>query len=280
MITSKKKVNIYRGYKNAITNCDSSLIYISLPNSMHATWANHALDAGKHVIIDKPATMNLEEAKNLLKKAKQKKLCVAEANVWMYHPMTRKIKKIIDREKGKKQHISAVFTSPPLNPENYRYKKAYGGGILLDRGSYAASCSRIFIEKSPKEVHCHIIKCNKKDIIDISFSISMLYEDGIVFSGFFSLAAEYVNRLSIHGSTYYLDAGRIFTPPADFNGNINLIKNNKKNSICVEAADTFSLFIKDVISAINKKSYSQFAKILFGDTKLLSDIINVATKVN
>ena len=273
LIPPEKLGKVYQGYSNAISICEPCLAYVSLPNSMHAEWASRALEAGFHVIIDKPAVTNIADARELVETADSKGLCLAEANVWHYHPLTQAIKNVVDKEESIPLLLSATFSSPSLDPENFRYNPDLGSGILLDRASYAVSCGRVFFGVKPKEIICRIVSSDKKGEVDITFNVMMVYPGGSVLQGFFSLSAEYRNTLSIISSSYCLDADRIFTPPADYNGIINVRRNNQTETIHVPPGNAFALFIMDVLNSIHDESFFSFSRILLEDAQILRNLI-------
>jgi len=273
VIPPEKRGKVYQGYANAISKCEPCLVYISLPNSMHAEWARRAMDADFHIVIDKPAVTDVADAGKLVEIAECKKLCLSEANVWYYHPLTQAIKNVVDKGESAPLLLSTTFSSPSLDPENFRYNPDLSSGILFDRGSYAVSCGRIFFGGPPKEIICRVVSFDRKGEVDISFNVMMVYPGGSVLQGFFSLGAEYRNTLSIIGSSYYLYADRIFTPPADYNGVFDIQRNNKTKFISVPAADTFALFIKDVLNSIHDGSFTRFSHILLEDAQILCDLI-------
>jgi len=203
-------------------------------------------------------------------------LCLSEANVWHYHPLTQVLKNVIDSEGKVPLIVSATFSSPSLNLGNFRYNPALGSGILLDRGPYVVSCGRVLFGGLPQEIIGKVNAFDKKGQVDISFSVMMVYPGGSVLQGFFSLEAEYQNAVSIISSSYYLEADKIFTPPADYNGMVNIRRKNKTESIPVPAADTFALFIKDVLNSIHDGSFVRFSRILIEDARVLDDLIRSA----
>ena len=69
VIPSEKRGKVYQGSSNVLSKCEPCLVYISLPQNMHAAWAKRALDAGFHVIIDKPSVTNIDDARELAKVA-------------------------------------------------------------------------------------------------------------------------------------------------------------------------------------------------------------------
>jgi NDP-hexose-3-ketoreductase len=272
-IPNAKRGRVFNEYRPALEECCPCLCYVSLPNSMHAEWAREALESGFHVIVDKPAITNIADAERLVEIADHKALCLAEANVWYYHPLTQAIKKVVDEKENPPLFLSATFSSPSLDPDNFRYNPDMGGGILLDRGPYAVSCGRVFFGGPPKEIVCRVVSFDRKRDVDISFNVMMVYLDGSFMQGFFSLESEYRNALSVISSSYCLDVDRIFTPPADYNGIISMRRNNQIETISVPAGDTFALFIADVLKSIHDGSFAYFSCILLEDAQVLHDMM-------
>ena len=273
-IPVQKRGDIYKGYSNAFLKDDHDLAYISLPNSMHAEWAKRALNAGMNVIVDKPAFIEPGTAEELVEIANGSALCIAEANVWGCHPIAQTVRKIVAQEGGPPLSIAATFTSPPLDSHNFRYNPELGSGVMLDRGPYAISCGRLFFESSPVEVFSQETFNDKREGVDISFNTLMVYPGGNSLIGFFSLEAEYCNRLSIVGSSYRLDVERIFTTPVDYCGKIYLRKGNSTEIINIENGDSFALFISDVIRHIKTGNYNHYTNILVEDATVLSSMKN------
>lgn len=268
IIPMEMRGEVYNDYGEAISKCRVDLVYVSLPNSMHVEWIRRSLDKNLHVIVDKPAVIELTDAEEIAMYARRKKRCLAEANVWMYHPLMVSLKKMIDEENDPPLSIIAIFTSPPLELSNFRYDSKLGGGIILDRASYAASCGRIFYHKKPVEI---ISKVNKNGI-DTSLGLMMAYNHDSVFQAFFSLEAEYKNSISVIGRSYYYEAERIFTPPSDIELVINAKRSNKSEQIITEKGDSFALFVQDVIRSIETNSFQHFTEIMLEDAQVIEAI--------
>jgi NDP-hexose-3-ketoreductase len=269
-----KRGRMFNEYESALTTCSPCLCYISLPNSMHAEWAYHALENGFHVILDKPAVTKKSDAVALTDLAQHRGLCISEANVWPYHPLAQIVCNTIRTNGSLPQAAVAIFTSPPLDPGNFRYNPIYGAGVLWDRGPYAVSCGRILYNDVPAKVFCEIVAVAGR--VDISFCATMIYPNGSILTGFFSLGTEYRNTLSVIGEFYSCDADRIFTPPADFEGAVIITKKNAKEVIPVQKYDIFAGYLEDVISCIHKGKVNHFGKILLEDSCVLDDLRNAA----
>jgi dTDP-3,4-didehydro-2,6-dideoxy-alpha-D-glucose 3-reductase len=264
---------LYSDYDEALSNFDGNLTYISLPNALHYFWAKKALHNKLHVIIDKPSVIKLSQSKELTLLAKQKSLCIAEANVWNYHPLAKKILSYFNNY-GKPLNINMIFTSPKLDKNNFRYNTKLGSGIILDRASYVISCGKFFYNQKPIKIHCSVNKVDKLNNVDISAAISLIYSSGFQLNSFISLSSEYKNEITCFGENYILKADRIFTPPSDYKGVIKLTRNNKKSKINVPSNDSFKLFINDAIQSINKNNFGKFGKDMLESSEIMDKIIN------
>ena len=126
-------------YDDVIEHPDVDVVYIPLPNGMHAHWVERALDAGKHVQCEKPLTANVAEAQRLADHAERAGLLLAEA--WMT-PFDARWRAAIDMvaagDIGAPLDVDAsfTFTIGPEAADNYRWSLDLGGGALLDVGIY------------------------------------------------------------------------------------------------------------------------------------------------
>ncbi len=136
-------------------------IYLPLPNDMHHDWAIRAVEAGKHVLCEKPLAMNATEARAMFAAAKAHGVHLVEAYPYMSQPQTLKLRALLaEGAIGRVQTIAAALgfalTTPdgaPLgDPANIRLDPARGGGGLLDAGTYAMSLIRIAAGTRPTRV--------------------------------------------------------------------------------------------------------------------------------
>jgi len=268
--------NIYDDYDKAIENTSNSLVYISFPNALHAAWAEKALLAGHHVIVDKPAFMTLDQAERLVNLANNNSLLLAEANVWNYHTLFTEIK---NHTGGKSPHsVYANFSSPPLEPENFRYKPEMGAGILYDRGSYAIRCVSELFHDHPEKVYCSQRYSGSMKDVDTDLSILMEFSDKSTFLGFFSLECEYTNSLEVIGEDFRIYANRIFTPPPEVELELEIQHENTKSAVKTLSCDTFQMFLEDIVNSINDATYKKFNELLLNDATLFERLLNASHK--
>jgi hypothetical protein len=130
-------VTAYESYEALISDPLVDAVYISLPNHLHCQWTVAALNAGKHVLCEKPFAMNVAEIELMIQAARDNDRLLVEA-VWSrWHPrMIRMIDYVKAGNIGDIVSIDASFTFPAKIDENYRAQPAMGGGALYDVGVY------------------------------------------------------------------------------------------------------------------------------------------------
>jgi predicted dehydrogenase len=128
---------VHDNYAALVADPDLDAVYIPLPNSLHAPWAEQALLAGKHVLCEKPFTSNAAEAERLAALAEHSGLVLMEAFHYRYHPLMVRAKEIIDSgEIGSLRHIDASFCIPLFKPRDIRWRWELAGGATMDVGCY------------------------------------------------------------------------------------------------------------------------------------------------
>lgn len=139
----------YRSYDALLANPDIDAVYIPLPISMHADWCIKAIEAGKHVLCEKPFAANANEAERVLRESEGRSLVVAEAMHFRYHPLVDRVRQIIrDREIGRIERIDASFSAYwPFT--DFRFNYETGGGGTIDMGCYPIGFIRAVTEEEP-----------------------------------------------------------------------------------------------------------------------------------
>lgn len=135
----------YEGYDGVLQDGDVDAVYIATPHPLHAAWAIRAAAAGKHILCEKPLTMNVAEAEAVIAAAHQHDVFLMEAFMYRCHPQTAKLVELIRSGAiGEVRVIQATFSyNIGPNPTNYILDHALGGGGILDVGCYPVSMSRL-----------------------------------------------------------------------------------------------------------------------------------------
>lgn len=264
IIPISKRGKFYNSYSDALKYVTPTLVYISLPNSLHAKWVKSSLLAGFHVIIDKPAFLNYKQTVKMIELAKGKNLCLAEATVWPYHLQIKKTLELLTFE-NKINLIQSIFTIPKLNDSNFRYNLKMGGGCFNDMCAYAVSPGRVFFSELPQEINCRIIKPQSIFGIDTSFSITAYYSEFKIFQGFYGFDMEYKNTINLIGENFSILIEPAFTTSRDNMQKIIYKKNNVMEEIFIDPCDTFLEFIETVITSIECDNWQELSNNLLQD---------------
>lgn len=144
----------FGSYEDLLEDSEIDAVYVSLPNHLHVPWSIRALQAGKHVLCEKPVGLNSEEALQLMEAAEASpNLVVMEAFMYRFHPQWLRIKELIGSgELGQVRHVQARFTYHNTDPDNVRNQVDIGGGGLLDIGCYCISAARLIYGREPLRV--------------------------------------------------------------------------------------------------------------------------------
>lgn len=132
---------------------DIDIVYIPLPNSLHAEWTLRAIDKGKHVLCEKPLALTLDEVDRVRTAAARAGIVVAEGFMYRHHPQTRRVQQLLrDGAIGELRVIRSAFTFTLDRPGDVRFDPALGGGSIWDVGCYPISLARLFAGAEPREV--------------------------------------------------------------------------------------------------------------------------------
>jgi predicted dehydrogenase len=134
----------YESYAALLADPSVDAVYVPLPNALHGSWTLRALEAGKHVLCEKPFAANVSEAERVAAAAASAGLVVMEAMHYRYHPLVRRMTSVIaDGVIGTPRHIQCWTSWPVPDISDIRYSFELGGGALMDGGCYAIDCMRL-----------------------------------------------------------------------------------------------------------------------------------------
>jgi len=140
----------YPTYDALLADPEIDAIYNPLPNSLHGEWSIRALQAGKHVLCEKPLASNADEAREMQRVAVESGLVLVEAFHNLYHPLIQQIKAIVESgELGIIEHIEAHFNMPIPKFKDIRLEYALAGGATMDVGCYPVALLRYLLGEEP-----------------------------------------------------------------------------------------------------------------------------------
>ncbi|RKN79076.1 Gfo/Idh/MocA family protein [Paenibacillus ginsengarvi] len=167
----------YAGYSELLDDPEIDAVYIALLNHLHKEWAIRAIQAGKHVLVEKPFALNAEDAEDIIRQAKQHGVRAEEAFVSRTmegHTYAREA--IAAGQIGDPVHFIGNFsfqaaeTSTRLNP-------AWGGGALYDVGCYLVAWSRFQFGEEPLSADCRMIRAGEAGV-DLRFAGTLQFPGG------------------------------------------------------------------------------------------------------
>lgn len=144
----------YGSYQELLEDPEIDAIYNPLPNHLHVPWSIKAIQAGKHVLCEKPIALSAAEAESFLEVCQSyRDIKVMEAFMYRHHPQWQKTKQMVDEGKiGTLQTINSLFSYYNIDAENIRNMADIGGGGLMDIGCYCISLARFIFSEEPQRI--------------------------------------------------------------------------------------------------------------------------------
>ena len=134
----------YGSYEDLLADPKLEAVYISLPNAMHVEWSIQALEAGKHVLCEKPLSRHPEDVERAFDAAEKAGRILMEAFMYRHNPQTKRLKELVDGGAiGRLRLVRAAFSFPLDDAANVRLNDELEGGGLMDVGCYCISGSRL-----------------------------------------------------------------------------------------------------------------------------------------
>ncbi|GER86181.1 hypothetical protein KDW_03430 [Dictyobacter vulcani] len=151
-------VRIYESYEAIIADPEIEAVYIPLPNSLHAEWSIKAMQAGKHVLCEKPLAVTREEGEEMFQAARDNQVLLMEAFMYRFHPqIVWALEQVRAGLIGSVRLVRASFSFDIRSrTENIRLKPELAGGSLMDVGSYPLNLFRAIYERSPRSVAARV----------------------------------------------------------------------------------------------------------------------------
>jgi predicted dehydrogenase len=144
---------VHPSYAALLDDPEIDAVYNPLPNGLHCEWSVRALEAGKHVLCEKPMASNAAEAIQMSEAAEKSGHVLVEAFHWRCHPLAARMREVVrSGELGEIRHIEASTCVPLLIPGDIRFRYELAGGALMDIGSYAVNMVRFLAGAEPEVV--------------------------------------------------------------------------------------------------------------------------------
>lgn len=171
----------FGSYEALLASPDVDAVYIALPNALHLEWVRKSLDAGKHVLCEKPLAMSAAECEEIERMADESGFKVLEGFMYRFHPRFEKLRELIATHAvGALTFIHVAHTFDAGGDDNIRWYRALGGGALFDTGCYCVNASRMVTAEEPSQIAAfgNYRDANDEGLIDISIAGILRFPGG------------------------------------------------------------------------------------------------------
>lgn len=202
----------YEGYEALLADPEVDAVYIGTLHPIHLEWIMKSVQAGKHVLCEKPITMNLREAKQAKKVADEKRCLLREAFMYRHHPQTQKVVDLVESGAiGKVRMIEANFCyHSDMGPESRIFAKELGGGAILDIGCYGMSFCRLIAGRAHDRIFAEPIELYASGHLDPQVKTDSWTTALMRFEGDIVAKASAALRVNMpKGAFIYGETGRI-----------------------------------------------------------------------
>ncbi|GAB4464519.1 MAG: Gfo/Idh/MocA family oxidoreductase [Anaerolineales bacterium] len=243
----KKIPRAYGSYEALLADPEIDVIYNPLPNHLHAEWTIKAVQAGKHVLCEKPLALSVEEVDAIRDAARKHGCVVAEAFMYRHHPQTLKVQEIVQSGSlGTLKLIHGSFTFVLTREGDVRLKPEWGGGSIWDVGCYPISYARTVIGGEPLEVFGWQV--TGATGIDETFVGQMRFGNGVIAQFDSSFVIPFHAFMEIVGSEGTLNIPHPFKP--GIAEKIYLTRGERIETITIKGAELYSGEVEDMADAI------------------------------
>jgi D-xylose 1-dehydrogenase (NADP+, D-xylono-1,5-lactone-forming) len=253
------KVQAYaaeRGIPRAHSSYDALLadpqveaVYVNLPNSLHTEWTLRALEAGKHVLCEKPMTPRAADVERVFELARRRDLQVMEGFMYRHNPQTLKLAELVGAGAvGAVQLIRSSFRFRATDSDDIRLSPALEGGSLMDVGAYCVNITRLV---AGEPTHLYGEEIAGPSGVDVRFSGILRFATDVI--GLFDAAVSLPAHAEIE---IFGEEGSLFVKDPWLCGHprIEIRRNDTVEHINVEAADSYRLEFENFSAAVHGRA--------------------------
>ena len=235
----------YGSYESLLADSDVDAVYISLPNSLHVEWSIQSLEAGKHVLSEKPLDKRPEEVERAFDAAERANRVLAEAFMYRHNPQTGKVKELVEGGAiGAVRFVRAAFGFSLDDFANVRLVADLHGGALMDVGCYCVSGSRL-VAGEPLSVYGRQLVGESG--VDVLFTGTMNFANDVVGQfdcGFVMQERDELEIVGEEGSLFLDDPWHARTP------GIQIRRADSVEELVLQPVDSYRLELENLSAAI------------------------------
>jgi xylose dehydrogenase (NAD/NADP) len=235
-------------YEALLADPDIEAVYISLPNGLHIPWTLRALEAGKHVLCEKPFSRRVEDVERAFDLAESLGLVLSEAFMYRHHPQTAKLAELVaEKAIGQLRVVRAAFSFPLVaerGEDDTRFDPELEGGALMDVGCYCVNAIRLLAGEPQRVAAEQVLGPSGVDVV---FAGTLSHADGVVAHfdcGFVLPRRSELEVVGEEGSLFVATPFQVSSP------GIELRRADDLEHVAVEPGDSYLLELENVSAAI------------------------------
>ena len=234
-------------YEALLADPEIDVIYNSLPNHLHAEWTIKAVEAGKHVLCEKPLALSVDEVDAMKTAAQKQGRVVAEAFMYRHHPQTLKVQELVrSGSLGSLKLVRGSFSFMLTREGDVRLNPEWGGGSIWDVGCYPISYTRTVVGEAPLEVFGWQV--TGQTGIDATFVGQMRFDQDVLAQFDSSFVIPFHAFMEIIGSEGTLNIPNPYKPGVD--EKIYLTRGDKVETIRIKGQELYIGEVEDMADAI------------------------------
>jgi D-xylose 1-dehydrogenase (NADP+, D-xylono-1,5-lactone-forming) len=229
-------------YEELLADPEVDAIYNPLPNSLHVEWSIKALEAGKHVLCEKPMSRHAGEVERAFDVAEREGLVLEEAFMWRHHPQLVRARELLAAgDVGELRVIRAAFAFNAADPDDIRLQADLDGGGLMDVGCYCVSGCRALAGAEPIRAYAEYVPGGNGGV-DVALAATLRFPGDVIAHfdcGLSYLGGDHLEAVGSHGTLFLDDPwhGREAVIELRRNGTVERIEAGPANSYALELAD-------------------------------------------
>jgi predicted dehydrogenase len=229
----------YADYDELLADPEIDAIYNPLPNHLHVPWSIKAIQAGKHLLCEKPLGLNSADVSKLLDVAAQHpQIKVMEAFMYRFHPQWQRTLQLVREGRiGQVRHIHSHFAYNNHDTHNIRHQPEMGGGALMDIGCYCISLARFLLNEEPTAVLGQITPYAHYTVDCLVSGLMEFSNSNASFTA--STKTEAEQYVQVHGEKGSIYIPVPFNPIGDAVTQITLNTNNTREDIVLQASNHY-----------------------------------------
>jgi predicted dehydrogenase len=239
---------VFGSYDAMLADPAIDVVYIALPNALHAMWTVRAVEAGKHVLCEKPLALSVAEVDAVIAAAARHGRVVAEGFMYRHHPQTALVQQLVaDGALGDLRLVRGSFTFHHTRVEDVRWDPALGGGSLWDIGCYPVSFARLVSGVEPVEVQGTQVLGPTG--VDLSFAGVLRFPGDVLAVVDSSFVAPFHTSVDIVGSAATLRVASPFKPGPE--ASVVIVgADGSSREVPAEGQDAYTGEVEDLARAV------------------------------